>query len=239
MAFKISKIKLDGKDVPDKKYAKKIRKMELALILAQRSVIEHKARVVICFEGCDAAGKGGAIKRLMMPLDPRGYMVYPIAAPSTLERSHHYLWRFWKCLPAREKIAIMDRTWYGRVLVERVEGFAKPEEWKRAFDEIRHFEKMLTDDGYILIKFWLQISKAEQLERFKERQDSEYKRWKITEEDWRNRAKWEKYEKAVNDMIEKTSTADAPWTVVEANDKNFARLKVIQTVLDTLKKRLK
>ncbi|MGH7143709.1 MAG: polyphosphate kinase 2 family protein [Planctomycetota bacterium] len=238
MAFKIKKLELEGKTVSRKKYDRQIAKMELALILAQRKVIEHRARVIVCFEGCDAAGKGGAIKRLMMNFDPRGFMVHPIGAPTDLEQSHHYLWRFWQCLPAREKIAIFDRTWYGRVLVERVEGFASKEEVRRAYREIREFERWLTDDGYLLIKFWLQIGKNEQLQRFKERQDSEYKRWKITEEDWRNRAKWDKYQKAVDIMIRETSTPHAPWTVVEANDKHFARLKVIDTVLKTIGKRL-
>ena len=182
------------------------------------------------FEGWDAAGKGGAIRRIVAALDARDYRVIPIAAPTEEERAQHYLWRFWRHLSRAGRMTIFDRSWYGRVLVERVEGFAQEAEWKRAYAEINDFEDQLVRHGIVLCKFWFHISKEEQLARFKAREGTPYKRWKLTDEDWRNREKWDEYEEAVDDMIEHTSTMLAPWTLVEANDKRFARVKVLKTV---------
>ena len=198
----------------------------------------QKRPVVILYEGWDAAGKGGSIKRLTERIDPRGYVVYPISAPAGEDATHHYLYRFWRRLPECGQIAIFDRSWYGRVLVERVEGFAKEAEWKRAYREINSFERNLRDFGIIIIKFWLQISHDEQLRRFEQRQAIGYKSWKLTSEDWRNREKWPQYEEAVRDMLLKTSTITAPWTVVEGNDKYWARVKTLATAVDVLSKEL-
>jgi len=204
-------------------------------------VAEHElylARIpaVICYEGWDAGGKGGNIKRLTQGLDPRGYEVVPIAAPTKEEQAHHYLWRFWRCIPKAGHITIFDRTWYGRVLVERVEGFCSEAEWKRAYDEINQFERQLTDFGAVIVKFWLQIDADEQLRRFQERKNSPYKQWKITDEDWRNREKRPKYEPAVAEMLRRTSTPHAPWTILEANCKYYARIKALRTVAEALEK---
>lgn len=199
-------------------------------------VYQKKIPVVIVFEGMDAAGKGGAIKRLTVNMDPRGYVVWPIAAPQGEDKEKHYLYRFWRRLPEQGQIAIFDRSWYGRVLVERLEGFCAETDWKRAYTEINQFERQLSDSGAVIIKFWLEISKEEQLLRFKERERTDYKSWKITDEDWRNRAKWEDYQEAATEMILRTSTPIAPWTLIEANDKYFARIKVLKTVAGNLKK---
>ena len=190
---------------------------------------------VAVFEGWDAAGKGGAIRRITGALDARDYQVLPIAAPSDEERAQHYLWRFWRHLSRAGRITLFDRSWYGRVLVERVEGFALEEEWRRAYGEINAFEQQLSEHGTVLVKFWLHITPEEQLARFRQRESIPYKRWKLTEEDWRNRHKWGAYESAVNDMIEKTSTGGAPWTLVAANDKRHTRLTVLETLCDRLK----
>ncbi len=195
--------------------------------------------VVIAYEGWDAGGKGGNIKRLTRGLDPRGYEVVPIAAPNDVEKAHHYLWRFWRNVPKAGHITIFDRTWYGRVLVERVEGFCTEEEWRRAYREINEFERQLTDFGTVLVKFWLQIDQEEQLRRFKEREVTPYKEWKITPEDWRNREKWNRYRVAVIDMLQRTSTASAPWTILEANCKLYARVKALRTVADAIEAALK
>lgn len=202
-------------------------------------VYEQKLPVVIAFEGWDAAGKGGAIKRLTEKMDPRGYVVWPIAAPHGDDRERHYLYRFWRRLPEQGQIAIFDRSWYGRVLVERLEGFCTEEDWKRAYSEINQFERQLTDFGTIIFKFWLHISNEEQLARFKEREQINYKSWKITDEDWRNRGKWEDYQTAAEEMVLKTSTPNAPWTLVEANDKLYARIKILRTVAEKLRRALK
>jgi len=197
-------------------------------------VYVQKRPVVISFEGWDAAGKGGAIKRITERLDPRGYVVYPISAPQGEDKTRHYLYRFWRRLPERGSIAIFDRSWYGRVLVERVEGFAPEDAWKRGFKEINAFERQLCEFGVILLKFWIHISRDEQLRRFEQRQAIGYKAWKLTEEDWRNRQKWGAYEDAVEEMLVKTSTTGAPWFLVEGNDKYWARIKVLSKLVQTL-----
>lgn len=205
--------------------------------------LEHEAYlkrlpVIIVFEGQDAAGKGGNIKRLVRGMDPRGYEVIPIAAPNDIEKAHHHLWRFWINIPKAGHIAIFDRTWYGRVLVERIEGFCTEEEWKRGYREINEMEEQLANFGTVLIKFWLQIDRDEQLKRFEARQNTPYKQWKITEEDWRNREKWEQYKTAVDEMLFRTSTAYAPWTIVESNCKWYARIKTLKTVIDRIERHL-
>jgi polyphosphate:AMP phosphotransferase len=199
----------------------------------------HKAKgkgisVILVIEGWDAAGKGGAVRRLTAALDAHDYQIIPIAAPTDEEKAHHYLWRFWRHLSRAGRVTIFDRSWYGRVLVERVEGFAAESEWKRAYAEINHFEEQLVRHGIVLVKYWLHITNEEQYRRFKEREGTSYKKWKLTDEDWRNREKWDAYEQAVNDIAERTSTRIAPWTLVEANDKLFARVKVLRTLADRL-----
>ena len=186
--------------------------------------------VIVALEGNDAAGKGGAIRRITSAIDARQYEVIPIAAPTEEERAQPYLWRFWRQIPRKGRVTIFDRTWYGRVLVERVEGFCSEEHWMRAYSEINEFEAQLVRHNIVVVKFWLAISKEEQLKRFEDRQKTGFKRFKITDEDWRNREKWEAYEQAVCDMVDRTSTGNAPWTLVEANDKNFARIKVLKTI---------
>lgn len=200
--------------------------------------VDGRRSVVLVFEGWDAAGKGGAIRRLTTELDPRYYLVHPIAAPRGDEKERHYLWRFWQRVPPAGHWAIFDRSWYGRVLVERVEGFARIDEWRRAYDEIRHFERALIEHGAIVLKFWLHITADEQLRRFQERQQVEYKNYKITDDDWRNREKWPLYEQAVEEMVQRTSLPLAPWVVVPANDKNFARVMVLETIAQHVKEGL-
>jgi polyphosphate kinase 2 (PPK2 family) len=185
----------------------------------------------VVFEGWDASGKGGAIKRLVAPLDPRHVRVKQFAAPTHDEKRHHWLWRFWPALPGWGGMAVLDRSWYGRVLVERVEGFASEAAWRRAYEEIRDYEHMLIAEGMVLVKLWLHISDAEQLERFEKRAQDPLKSWKLTDEDWRNREKRPQYEQAVEDMVAETSTDAAPWTLVEADSKRYARVKVIETVI--------
>ena len=215
-------------------YKKKLKECQARLNLLHRKALKKKISTILMFEGPDAAGKGGAIRRVTAALDARHYQVFPIAAPTDEERAHHYLWRFWRHLSRAGRINIFDRSWYGRVLVERVEGFASEDEWKRAFAEINEFEEQLTDHGILLLKYWVHISKDEQLARFKSREETPHKRWKLTEEDWRNREKWDDYEWAVNDIVEHTSTHSAPWVLVEGNDKRFSRIKVISTFCDRL-----
>jgi polyphosphate:AMP phosphotransferase len=204
----------------------------------QRRAARAGVSTILVFEGADAAGKGGAIRRITAALDAREYRVIPIAAPSDEERAHHYLWRFWRHLPRDGRVTIFDRSWYGRVLVERVEAYASPAEWMRAYAEINDFEDQLIDHGIVLVKYWLHVTKEEQLRRFRARQASPFKRWKITDEDWRNRRKWNAYAQAVNDMVERTSTGASPWTLVEGNDKNYARIRVLRTACDRLRKAL-
>jgi len=220
-------------------YKKQLSREQVKLRKLQQSIYEHQIPVLLIFEGWDAAGKGGAIKRFTDILDPRSYKVNAFAAPTDEERAFQYLWRFWQRLPMAGTIGIFDRSWYGRVLVERVEGFAKENEWRRAYQEINEFEAQLTSDGYVLVKFWLNISYEEQMKRFNERQNDQFKEYKLTEEDWRNREKWPLYEVAVNQAIQRTSTPTAPWTLIPANDKYFARVKVIQTVSDAITRQLK
>jgi polyphosphate kinase 2 (PPK2 family) len=190
--------------------------------------------LLVAFEGNDAAGKGGAIRRVTEAVDPRAYRVVQVGAPTEEERAQPYLWRFWRHVPAHGRMTIFDRTWYGRVLVERVEGFCTQADWLRAYGEISDFEESLTSHGVILVKFWLAIDRETQEQRFKEREEVGYKRFKITEEDWRNRAKWDEYVDAVGDMVDRTSSEIAHWTLVEANDKRFARVKVLRTINEAL-----
>lgn len=204
-----------------------------------RKLRSEQRSSIVLFEGWDAAGKGGAIRRITPALDARNYRVIPIAAPTDEERSHHYLWRFWRHLPRAGKVTIYDRSWYGRVLVERVEGFATPREWMRAYTEITDFEEDLTDHGIVLLKFWLHISKEEQHRRFEERKLTAYKRFKITEDDYRNREKWELYEAAVDEMVTRTSTAFAPWHLIPANDKYHARVDVLRIISTVYEQALK
>ena len=206
--------------------------------LEHRMYVERKGAVVV-YEGWDAAGKGGNIKRMTEKLDPRGYEVIPIAAPTKEELAHHYLWRFWKHMPKAGHLTIFDRSWYGRVLVERVEGFCTATEWQRAFQEINEFERMLAAAGTVIVKFWIHISQQEQLRRFKEREATEHKRWKLTDEDWRNREKYPQYHEAVVDMIHRTSTTYAPWVVVEGNNKLFARVRALGALVGAIKAGLK
>ena len=220
--------------VPKKAFDTALEKQQGRLNLLQRRAQEKDVSTIVVFEGQDAAGKGGAIRRITAALDARSYQVIPIAAPTDEERAHHYLWRFWRHLSRAGRLTIFDRSWYGRVLVERVEGFATREEWMRAYSEINEFEEQLVAHGIVLVKCWVHITFDEQLRRFKEREKTRHKQWKLTDEDWRNRGKWRDYEQAVNDMVERTSTRTAPWTLVEGNDKNFARLKVLRTVCDRL-----
>jgi polyphosphate:AMP phosphotransferase len=200
----------------------------------------QKRTLLVVYEGWDAAGKGGNIKRVTERLDPRGYEVFPIPAPRDEDATHHYLWRFWRRLkpPDEKQILVFDRSWYGRVLVERVEGFCTTDEWRRAYREMNAFERQLVDFGMILVKFWIHVSAEEQLRRFQQRLNTPYKQWKLTEEDWRNREKWDQYEVAVDDMLLKTSTVTAPWTIVEGNDKWYARIKTLSTLADVLSKQL-
>lgn len=200
---------------------------------------EKRIPVLILFEGWDAAGKGGAIRRLVRQFDPRGYEVIPVSAPNDDERGHHYLWRFWRKIPCAGRLAVFDRSWYGRVLVERVEGFCTEAEWRRAYREINEFEEQLTRSGAVILKFWMHIDSEEQLRRFKDRESDPAKQWKMTSEDWRNRQKWAEYESAVDEMLIRTSTRCAPWTVVEANSKEYARIKVLETVTAAMDKALK
>ncbi len=220
-------------------YVREVTRRQIELRELGYQVYLQKRPVIIVFEGWDAAGKGGAIKRITEKLDPRGYVVYPISSPEGEDKTRHYLYRFWRRLPERGQIAIFDRSWYGRVLVERVEGFASEAEWKRAYKEINSFERQLREFGVILVKFWIHISREEQLRRFQERKAIGYKAWKLTTEDWRNREKWAAYEQAVEQMLVKTSTATAPWTLVAGNDKYWARTKVLAKLVKILSAELK
>jgi polyphosphate:AMP phosphotransferase len=227
------------KSISKEDYKKEIDRLQKKLEFLHSQIYRMRIPVVLGFEGWDAAGKGGAVRRLTSHLDPRGYKVYPTAAPNDLERVHHYLWRFWINMPKAGHIAIFDRTWYGRVLVERVEGFCRESQWKQAYQEINEMESHLANAGAVVLKFWLHIDKDEQEKRFKERQEDPLKQWKITEEDWRNREKWDQYESAVNEMLVRTSTTYAPWVVVEGNCKYYARVKILKTVVEALENKIK
>jgi len=228
-----------SKSLTKEEYKKELDKLQKKLETLHSELYRLRIPVVLGFEGWDAGGKGGAIKRLTSHLDPRGYQVNPTASPNDIEKVHHYLWRFWNNIPKAGHIAIFDRTWYGRVMVERIEGFCTEEEWKRAYQEINEMESHLANSGAVVLKFWLHIDKDEQERRFKERMENPAKQWKITDEDWRNREKWDQYEAAVDEMLVRTSTTYAPWIVVEGNCKYYARVKVLRTVVDALEKKIK
>ena len=220
-------------------YKQRLNELQKRIEQLHGELYRRRIPVVLGFEGWDAGGKGGAIKRLTEKMDPRGYVVHPTASPNDIERQHHYLWRFWMDMPKAGHVTIFDRTWYGRVMVERIEGFCTRQEWQRAYKEINSMERDLADAGAIVLKFWMQIDKDEQERRFKARQENPEKQWKITDEDWRNREKWEQYEEAVNEMLIRTSTPYAPWVVVEGNNKYYARIKVLETVVKAIEERLK
>lgn len=231
--------KLDMKKKLTKpQYEKQIAAEQVRLREMGLKIFKQRVPVLCVFEGWDAAGKGGAIKRVTEILDPRGFTVSTFAAPKGDEKTHHYLWRFWRAAPRAGHLGVWDRSHYGRVLVERVEGFCKDVEWRRAFREINEFEAHHDSYGMVICKFWLHITKEEQSRRFKSRELDPYRSYKLTEEDWRNRAKWDQYGAAVEDMLQHTSTAYAPWTAVEANDKCYARVKVVRTIADAIEKRL-
>lgn len=219
-------------------YHKKLKELQKRIFVLHSDCYKKRVPIVLAFEGWDAGGKGGAIKRVTENLDPRGYEVIPTASPNDIEKAHHYLWRFWNNLPKAGHFAIFDRTWYGRVMVERIEGFCTNAEWQRAYKEINQMEEQLANAGTIVLKFWMNIDKDEQERRFNERMNNPEKQWKITDEDWRNREKWDQYLEAVDEMIVRTSTAHAPWIIVEGNCKYYARIKVLETVVKALEERL-
>lgn len=227
---------LSAKIEDKKEYEEQLKALQLRVLRQQQKSYQDKRRVIVAMEGWDAAGKGGAIKRVTEQLDPRGYRVWPISAPRDDEQGRHYLYRFWTKLPPPGGWTFFDRTWYGRVLVERIEEYCKKSAWKRAYGEINAFEKMLIDDGVVLVKLFLHISKKEQLRRFKEREENPYKRWKIGDDDWRNRKKWGQYEEAMGDMFAETSTKAAPWTIVAGEHKWWARVKVCETIAEALER---
>ncbi len=228
-----------SKSLEREEYKEKLSQLQKKIEILHSELYRLRIPVVLGFEGWDAGGKGGAIKRLTSHLDPRGYAVCPTASPNDIEKVHHYLWRFWNNMPKAGHIAIFDRTWYGRVMVERIEGFCSEAEWKRAYQEINEMEAHIAHSGAIVIKFWLHIDKEEQERRFTERQNTPGKEWKITDEDWRNREKWDQYEVAVNEMLLRTSTTYAPWVIVEGNSKYYARVKVLETVVDAIERKIK
>lgn len=234
---RLSEIPLD-KEIEEEEYRKELKELQEKLSRLHNKLYRQKIPVIIAYEGWDAAGKGGNIKRITGALDPRGFEVHPIASPEPHEKARHYLWRFWNRLPKTGHIAIFDRTWYGRVMVERLEGFCNENEWQRAYNEINEFEKELSDWGAVIIKFWVQIDKDTQLARFTDRQNTPEKQWKITDEDWRNREKWDLYEVAVDEMLQKTNTTYAPWHVLESNDKKYARIKALKIVIHAIEKAL-
>lgn len=234
----LDKLKIDY-EYSDKEYSRDIKKYQLKLNKLSWDAYNSKRSLVAIFEGWDASGKGGAIRRVTAAMDARLYSVISVAAPTDEEKAHHYFWRFWRHLPTDGYMTIYDRSWYGRVLVERVEGFATKEEWFRSYNEINNFEEQLADHGIILLKFWIHISKDEQLRRFKEREKIPWKMHKITDEDWRNREKWIDYELAVNEMVARTSTASAPWILIPGNNKKYARIQVIKNICKSINNALK
>ena len=234
---KLSEVDL-SKTVSEEDYKKELDKLQERLSELHNELYHKKIPVIIAYEGWDAAGKGGNIKRVAGALDPRGYEVHPIASPEPAEKARHYLWRFWNRLPKDGHIAIFDRTWYGRVMVERIEGFCSENDWQRAYNEINEFEKELDDWNAVIIKFWVHIDKDTQLARFTDRQNTPEKQWKITEEDWRNREKWDQYEEAIDEMLAKTSTKFAPWHILESNDKKYARIKALKIIIKAIEEKL-
>ncbi|MBR3314818.1 MAG: hypothetical protein IKG18_11845 [Atopobiaceae bacterium] len=231
----LSSIPLD-KTMEDDEYRAELKVLRARLQELHNVVYRKRIPVIIAYEGWDAAGKGGNIKRITSALDPRGYRVIPIASPEPHEKARHYLWRFWQHVPKAGHIVIFDRTWYGRVMVERIEGFCSVNDWMRAYNEINEFENELVEAGTVLLKFWVQIDSETQLARFTDRQNTPEKQWKITDEDWRNREKWDLYETAVNEMLQRTSTTFAPWHVLESVDKRYARIKAMRIVVDAIEK---
>jgi len=220
----------------DAEYKEELKRLQNRLSELHNIIYRRRIPVILCYEGWDAAGKGGNIRRVATPLDPRGVDVIPISSPEPHELNRQYLWRFWTRLPRTGHICIFDRTWYGRVMVERLEGYCTEKDWKRAYNEINEFERQLTDWGAVVLKFWIQIDQETQLERFTDRQNTPEKQWKLTEEDWRNREKWPQYEEAVNEMLKKTSTENAPWYIIESNDKKYARIKALRIIVDALER---
>lgn len=229
----LARVDLDRR-LEEEDYREQLAQAQLRLLRLQKTIFRRQLPVLVLFEGWDAAGKGGAIQRLTSELDPRSFSVHAFAAPSADELRFPYLWRFWRALPQAGRIGIFDRSWYGRVLVERVEGLATEAQWQRAYQEINEFESQLIDFGMVLVKIWLHISPEVQLQRFEERRDSPFKHYKLTDEDWRNRDRWPLYAVAVNQMVQRTGTAIAPWTLVPANDKYFARVRVIEAVAEAI-----
>ena len=232
---KLSEVDLSP-TIEEEEYKKELKRLQKRLSELHNVIYRKKIPVILCYEGWDAAGKGGNIRRVAYPLDPRGFDVHPIASPEPHELNRQYLWRFWTRLPRTGHLCIFDRTWYGRVMVERLEGFCSEKDWKRAYNEINEFERQLTDWGAVLLKFWIHIDQDTQLARFNERQNTPEKQWKITEEDWRNREKWPQYETAVDEMLQKTSTENAPWFIIESNDKHYARIKALRIIVEALEK---
>lgn len=220
--------------ISDEDYKKELKRLQTRLSELHNMIYRRRIPVILCYEGWDAAGKGGNIRRVAYPLDPRGFDVHPIASPLPHELNRQFLWRFWTRLPRSGHIAIFDRTWYGRVMVERLEGFCSEKDWKRAYNEINEFERTLTDWGAVVLKFWIHIDKDTQLARFTDRQNTPEKQWKITDEDWRNREKWDLYEGAVDEMLSLTSTKNAPWYIIESNDKKYARIKTLKIIVKAL-----
>ena len=218
----------------DEEYRRELKKLQKRLKQLHNVIYRKRIPVILCYEGWDAAGKGGNIRRIARPLDPRGFDVIPIASPLPHELARQFLWRFWTRLPRSGHVCIFDRTWYGRVMVERLEGFCAEDDWKRAYNEINEFEHCLTDWGAVVLKFWIHIDQDTQLERFTARQNTPEKQWKITDEDWRNREKWPQYEEAIDEMLKKTSTENAPWYIIESNDKKYARIKVLRILVKAL-----
>jgi len=231
---------LDRNKLLDKKsYQIQLKRWQATLARLHQRALREQLSTILVFEGPDAAGKGGSIRQITHTLDARSYKVHPISAPTDEEKAQHYLWRFWRRLPRAGRMTIFDRSWYGRVLVERIEGFATDDEWRRAYAEINDFEEQLLDHGSVLLKFWLHIDRDEQLRRFKEREETPHKRWKLTEEDWRNHEKFQQYNLAAHEMIQQTSKSDAPWVLVESNDKYYGRIKILECVCSTLESALK
>ena len=231
---------MDGLDISlslDKRtYKKQLAFYSAKLAGLHQKAVQRKISVTLVFEGPDAAGKGGAIRRITNALDARFYKVYPFAAPTDIEKAHHYLWRFWNCVPRAGRMTIFDRSWYGRVLVERIEQFAGDDEWRRAYSEINDFEDQLLENGVVLLKFWMHISKEEQLRRFKSREETPHKSWKLCDEDWRNRERWDDYSLAAHEMIKQTSVKNSPWILVENQNKAYGRIKVLKTLCAALEK---